>query len=59
MWDKSAEKLAYLAEKKVAKAKPFFTSNVKIVNDEKSDDKKKAEVKVTHYQKNKFLNKKN
>lgn len=51
VWNESAEKLAYLAEKKVAKAKPFFTSHVKVTNDG-SDDKKKPDLKVVwaHYQ---------
>lgn len=49
VWDKSAQKLAYLAEKKVAKAKPFFSSNVKAMKtaQDNPDDKKKADLKVT------------
>ena len=49
VWDKSAQKLAYLAEMKVAKAKPFFSSNVKALKtpQDNQDDKKKAELKVT------------
>lgn len=48
VWDASAQKLAYLAEKKVAKAKPFFSSNVKVETEapDNPDDKKKAELKV-------------
>lgn len=48
VWDKSAEKLAYLAEKKVAKAKPFYNSNVK-KDEEKgkdTDEKKLSKMKV-------------
>lgn len=48
IWDQSAQKLAYLAEKKMAKVKPFFSSNVKVVNDDqdKKPDDKKTELKV-------------
>ncbi|KAJ6632877.1 Acylamino-acid-releasing enzyme [Pseudolycoriella hygida] len=43
-WDKSAQNLAYLAEKKVAKAKPFFSSNVKVTIEEKEGDNEKKPV---------------
>lgn len=46
VWDEGAQNLAYLAEKKVAKAKPFFNSNVK-KDDEKMKDKKTDEKQVT------------
>lgn len=49
VWDKSAQKLAYLAEKKVAKAKPFFSSHVKMTDnaqEKDSSDEKKTELKV-------------
>ncbi|KAG4077418.1 hypothetical protein HA402_002845 [Bradysia odoriphaga] len=50
VWDKSAKKLAYLAEKKVAKAKPFFSSNVKTVSDATTNSNdKKNDIKGEEY----------
>lgn len=48
VWDQSAQKLAYLAEKKVAKAKPFFSSHVKKMDnaEDQMSDAEKTDLKV-------------
>jgi hypothetical protein len=46
-WSPDSKKLAYLAEKKVPKPKPFFTSYGKKDEGETEDDKKKKDDEST------------
>jgi hypothetical protein len=45
VWSQDETKLAYLAEKKIAKAKPFFTSYSKIGGDSNANDEIGTEAK--------------